>query len=210
MPFKTILFDLDGVLVDACEWHYEALNIALEEILSIKISRYQHKNMFNGLPTRKKLQILGLKPELIETINTRKQEITSKIIDEKCVPDKKHLQLLSRLADEGFKIGCVSNSIRSSIVRMLEATDQLYYMDFIVSNESVLQNKPFPDCYNFAMNRLGSDPGHTIIVEDSDVGLKSAYASDAKYVWKVNDATEVNIKNYERFLKDENIDPDGW
>ena len=55
---KAILFDMDGVLVDAREWHYEALNRALE-IFGMKISLDNHLSTFDGLPTRRKLQILG-------------------------------------------------------------------------------------------------------------------------------------------------------
>ena len=39
---KAILFDLDGVLVDACDWHYLALNRALDEVVGFTISREDH------------------------------------------------------------------------------------------------------------------------------------------------------------------------
>ena len=55
---KAILYDLDGVLVDATEWHYESLNEALKEISGFEISRLEHIQTFNGLPTMKKLEIL--------------------------------------------------------------------------------------------------------------------------------------------------------
>jgi len=53
-----VIFDLDGVLVDACEWHRIALNEALEEICGYKISLEDHYKIYNGIPTRKKLEIL--------------------------------------------------------------------------------------------------------------------------------------------------------
>ena len=49
---KAILYDLDGVLVDATEWHYESLNEALKEISGFEISRLEHIQTFNGLPTQ--------------------------------------------------------------------------------------------------------------------------------------------------------------
>ena len=52
---SVVLFDLDGVLVDATEWHYEALNRALR-LFGFDISRYEHLSAYNGLPTRKKLR----------------------------------------------------------------------------------------------------------------------------------------------------------
>jgi len=43
MIIKAILFDLDGVLVDACDWHYYSLNRALEEVVGFSIDRKDHK-----------------------------------------------------------------------------------------------------------------------------------------------------------------------
>ena len=55
---KAILYDLDGVLVDATEWHYESLNAALKEVCGFIINRDEHVSTFNGIPTIKKLEIL--------------------------------------------------------------------------------------------------------------------------------------------------------
>ena len=54
---KAILYDLDGVLVDATEWHYESLNESLYEVAGFRLSRQEHLSSFNGLPTKKKLEI---------------------------------------------------------------------------------------------------------------------------------------------------------
>ena len=55
---KAVLFDMDGVLIDAKDWHYEALNRALE-LFGYTISRESHLSTFDGLPTRRKLEILS-------------------------------------------------------------------------------------------------------------------------------------------------------
>lgn len=57
---KAVIFDMDGVLIDAKDWHYEALNQALE-LFGYKISRYDHLVTFDGLPTKKNLKCLQLK-----------------------------------------------------------------------------------------------------------------------------------------------------
>ena len=57
---KLIIFDLDGVLVDARELHYEAMNRALAEIdEEYIIGRDEHLSSYDGLPTRKKLEMLS-------------------------------------------------------------------------------------------------------------------------------------------------------
>lgn len=81
---------MDGVLVAAKDWHYEALSQALIEFGHAPISRVVHLTTFDGLPTRKKLHMLNISEERIEQINTRKQEITQQIIEEKSKPDIGH------------------------------------------------------------------------------------------------------------------------
>ena len=55
---KAVLFDMDGVLIDAKDWHYEALNKALK-LFGIEINRYDHLTTFDGLPTKVKLDLLS-------------------------------------------------------------------------------------------------------------------------------------------------------
>lgn len=52
MVVKAIIFDMDGVLIDAKDWHYEALNRALR-LFGFEISRYDHLTTYDGLPTKK-------------------------------------------------------------------------------------------------------------------------------------------------------------
>ena len=76
---KYILFDMDGVLIDAKDWHYEALNQALQ-IFGKQISRYDHLTTFDGKPTKDKLNMLSevgeIPKELHPIINKMKQKIT--------------------------------------------------------------------------------------------------------------------------------------
>ena len=58
---KLVIFDLDGVLVDACEWHRLALNEALKDVVGYEISLDDHYREYNGTPTKVKLQKLESK-----------------------------------------------------------------------------------------------------------------------------------------------------
>ena len=77
MKIKAVLFDMDGVLIDAKEWHYEALNKALN-LFGYNIERYEHLTSFDGLPTSVKLEKLtvekGLPRSLHKFINEMKQK----------------------------------------------------------------------------------------------------------------------------------------
>ena len=123
---KLVVFDLDGVLVEARNIHYHAFNRALATIdKKYIIEREEHLSMYDGLPTRKKLEILtkekGLPEDTYTEIWQRKQECTADIIKETVnIEDHKTIaKALQILKAEGYTIYCASNSIRHSVKLML-------------------------------------------------------------------------------------------
>ena len=210
MNTQAVLFDLDGVLVDACDWHYLSLNRALEEVVGFSISREDHITTYNGLPTKVKLKILGLNEEQSEKIWQLKQDYTFDTIKNNGTVHEEKLELLEHLKNQAIKIACVTNSIQMTTFEMLKTTGQFHYFNMIVTNEDVENNKPYPDCYNLAVNNLDIKPSKCIIVEDSPLGLQSAQSSVVpnSNIWNVENSTEVTLKNFRRFIN-ENIDTYG-
>ena len=147
---KAILFDMDGVLIDAKEWHYEALNQSLG-LFGYTITRSEHLSMYDGLSTRQKLEKLtiekGLPKELHDFINEMKQKYTVRMIYENCRPRFNHEYALSKLKSEGYKIAVCSNSIRMTIKMMMEYARLDSYLDCIISNQDVKKPKPDPEVY---------------------------------------------------------------
>jgi hypothetical protein len=199
---EAILFDLDGVLVDACDWHYEALNQALEDFNYSIIAKEDHLKQFNGLPTRIKLQMLGVDEKLALKINKLKQKYTIKIIKNNSNIMLEKIELHEYLKKCGYKIGCVTNSIKETAVEMLKSTGQLDYIDILVTNEDIVNNKPNPECYNFAINKLNVNPKNTLCVEDSDIGLRAAFLSKASNVLPVKNTNDVTLSYIKAIIED--------
>ena len=174
---RAILFDLDGVLVDATEWHYEALNRALA-LFGFTISRYEHLSSYNGLPTRKKLEMLsvekGLPVALHGLINKVKQVYTREEILTKCRPTFEKEYLLSRLERDGYRLALCSNAIRDSVELMIRQSGLYDYFEFFISNQDVTRPKPDPEIYQNAIARLGYSPEEIVIVEDAPHGVEAA------------------------------------
>lgn len=200
---QAVLFDLDGVLVDACEWHYEALNQALVDSGYPPIGRDDHISTYNGLPTRVKLQMLGVPEKKLGFVEAQKQMITLDIIKRNATIMPEKVEMHEYLKSMGIKIACVTNSIALTARTMLESTGQMKYMDALVSNEMVERNKPYPDCYNRAIGTLGVDPARCICVEDSPKGIQAAMESMAGHLWVVTDTTKVTKDNYIKFMERE-------
>ncbi len=190
---KAVIFDMDGVLIEAKDWHYEALNRALR-LFGLEISRYEHLTTFDGLPTKRKLQMLSaqgnLPSELHEFLNDMKQRYTMEIVNTQCKPRFNHEYALSKLKARGYRLAVCSNSVRDTIDTMMRKAALFGYLEFFVSNQDVSKPKPDPEMYNVAIARMGLRPDECLIVEDNENGIKAARASGA-HVMEVTDVDDV-------------------
>jgi HAD superfamily hydrolase (TIGR01493 family) len=200
---KAVIFDMDGVLIEAKDWHYEALNKALQ-LFGMEISRYDHLVTYDGLPTKKKLEMLsserGLPKELHTFINNMKQQYTMEIVYSNCKPTFHHEFALSKLKNAGYKMAVCSNSIRNTIEIMMQKSSLEHNFEFYVSNQDVKNGKPDPEMYNKAIEKLGLNPKECMIIEDNENGIKAAKASGA-WVMEVDVVEDVNIQNIEQHIK---------
>ena len=203
---QCLLFDLDGVLVDACEIHRVSLNKALKEISNTEITSEEHNaelNPLNGLPTKKKLEVLlsqnRIKEKDLKNIFNLKQQYTIEEIKNTLKYDQVKIDLHRHNRWNGLKSACVTNSIVKTATLMLECTGQLDYMELIMSNEAVRFPKPHAEGYIKAMIKLGFFPEECVIVEDSPNGLLAARATGA-HIWQVSGPEEVNYDNFQQFM----------
>ncbi|AXF84952.1 Phosphorylated carbohydrates phosphatase [Ephemeroptericola cinctiostellae] len=200
---KAVLFDMDGVLIEAKDWHYEALNNALQ-LFGMEISRYDHLITYDGLPTKKKLEMLtmerGLPIGLHNFINDMKQQYTMEIVYAQCKPRFYHEYALSKLQTEGYRMAVCSNSILNTIEIMMQKASLDKYLDFYVSNQDVTHGKPNPEMYNKAIAKMGLTPSECMIVEDNENGIKAARASGA-HVMIVNAVEDVNYDNIQHHIR---------
>ena len=200
---KLVIFDLDGVLVDARELHYEALNKALGSIDDkYVIQRDEHLSTYDGLSTTKKLKMLtenkGLPVELHDSVWKLKQEMTVKIIDGFSIDDRIQ-SILRSLKSEGYTIACATNSIRETAKLQLIRRGFFEYIDFMYSNQDVKISKPSTEMYLKCMIKAEVNPNETVIVEDSHIGRKAALSSGA-YLCAVEDCADVSYDKVKRAI----------
>ena len=205
---KLIIFDLDGVLVEAKQIHYDTLNQALKEIdEKYIITETEHLSIYDGLKTTQKLDLLtknkGLHPDYYDEIWYRKQHLTIEAISQ-LQPDKRLISVFKELSNRGHKLACASNSIRRSVLVMLAKIGIIEYMDLILSNEDVKNSKPHPEMYWKGMSMMGCLPEETLIVEDSPHGLLAASRSKS-HILRVKNPKEVTITNIENKIKEINM-----
>ena len=195
---RLIIFDLDGVLVEAKNIHYDALNLAIEKYdKNCVIDWNEHLSKYDGLKTQQKLEMLtknkGLSTEFHKLIWDEKQKTTLKLLSD-LKKDTQLIELFSTLYDKGYKIACCSNSIRKTVLTVLSKLGIIEYFDFIVSNEDVSNSKPHPEMYWKCISKMGVLPEQTLIVEDSPYGLLAASRTNS-HILRVANPSDVNVKN---------------
>lgn len=201
MSIKAILFDLDGVIIDAKKIHFNALNDAIKIFDSNCIISYEeHLQKYDGLKTDQKLKILtknkNLSESLYKDIWNKKQELTIKYLND-LIPNKEFIKTLDKLKQENFKIGCCSNSIKDTIFFSLKKMNIIKYFDLIISNQDVKNAKPNSEIYLKAIIEFGINPKETLVVEDSPHGLQAAYLANTN-ILRVESPDDVSydlIKN---------------
>jgi HAD superfamily hydrolase (TIGR01509 family) len=192
---KLIIFDLDGVLVEAKNLHFEALNKALGK--EYAISWKEHLSRYDGLKTNQKLEMLtkekGLPVELHSQVWEDKQKYT--LGELRALKPNQTLQsVMSALVEDGFKLAVCSNSIRKTVLTVLSKLGIIEYMDLIISNEDVKNSKPHPEMYWKAISMMSCLPEETLIVEDSPYGLLAASRSKS-HILRVKNPKEVTYTN---------------
>jgi HAD superfamily hydrolase (TIGR01509 family) len=202
---KLIIFDLDGVLVEAKQIHYDTLNQALKEIGDqYIITEAEHLSTYDGLKTNQKLDMLtkskGLPIEVHPQVWYRKQQLTIDAISQLKI-DERLVSIFKELRDRGYQLACASNSIRRSVLVMLSKIGIIEYMDLIISNEDVKNSKPHPEMYWKTMSMMGVLPEETLIVEDSPHGLLAASRSRAN-VLRVDSPKDLVISKIIRKLEE--------
>jgi len=198
---KAIIFDLDGVLIDATEWHYEALNRALG-VFGYEIKIEDHLKIYNGLPTNEKLKIMteknGLPLGLHSMIKDLKRKYTDEIVNQKCRPNHHKQLLLLHLKNKGYKLACCSNAQKYSVLNMLKMSQIEHFFEHIIGNDEGFRPKPHPDIYIAAFSELNVHPEEALIIEDAPHGIEAAKNTGAQVI-AVRGFEDVTISLFENF-----------
>jgi HAD superfamily hydrolase (TIGR01509 family) len=200
---KLVIFDLDGVLVEAKTIHFDALNEALGPKYAIEWN--EHLSKYDGLKTNQKLEMLtkekGLPTELYKQVWDEKQRLTLKKLSD-LKPSTQLQVCMSSLVSQGYKIACCSNSIRKTVLTVLSKLGIIEYFDLILSNEDVKNSKPHPEIYWKAISMISCLPEETLIVEDSPFGLLAASRSKS-HVMRVESPKDITYNNIYKHLNNQ-------
>lgn len=198
MTIDTILFDLDGTIVNTNELIIASFLHVMEK----------HHPEVSPYPREKIIPFMGLTLEQQLREFTGVEDVALYVKDYRAYNTEHHdalvqeiphvNEVLTRLKEEGIKLGVVTTKMRPSTYRVLELFGIMKFMDILVTLDDVEHPKPHPEPVLTALSRLGSEPARTLMVGDSPADLQSARAAgvqSAGVAWSLKGAEK--LKTYE-------------
>lgn len=173
---QAVIFDLDGVITDTSEFHYQGWQrLANEEGLPFDRAKNE---MLRGISRRESLQLLldgrAVSDEQFQAMMDRKNcyylELIRTITPDHLLPGVANL--LDDLRAAGIKVALGSSS--KNAPEVLQRLGIAHYMDAIADGNSVTQSKPAPDVFLYAAKQLDVAPEHCLVVEDAASGIEAA------------------------------------
>lgn len=178
---KTVIFDMDGVLVDSEYTFLETKTDMLKTAGFPKDVSYQYQFMgttFEVMWTIMKEE-LGLPESISFYINDMNERREVMIARDGIRAIKGAQDLVKRLFEAGFKLAVASSSPKHEIVRAMTELGLVNYFEVLVSGEEVAHSKPAPDVFLAAAERLGVSAQDAIIIEDTKNGSLAARRAGA-------------------------------
>lgn len=200
---KSIIFDLDGVLVDTKNIHFNALNKAFSKCnIDYKISLEDHSKIYDGLPTLEKLNILSkkkiIKKKDFKCVIKFKNYFTNKEISN--IKYDKKIYKIFEFYSKKYKIAIASNAIRKTLDKCIKILKIKKFISFSISNNEVSKAKPHPEIYLRCFINLGLKPSENLILEDSHFGRVAALDSGANLL-PIKELSSLSKSRIDFFIK---------
>ncbi|MEU3772565.1 HAD family phosphatase [Streptomyces sp. NPDC032472] len=175
----SVIFDLDGTLVDSEPNYYESGRRTLERHGVPDFTWEQHSR-FIGIGTLETLEILkdryGI-PAPVEQLLAEQNAAYLELARGGTEAFPQMRKFVERLHAEGVPMAVASGSSREAIDAVLAGTGLDALLTTAVSAEEVAHGKPAPDVFLEAARRLGVRPADCVVVEDAAPGVRAAHAA---------------------------------
>jgi HAD superfamily hydrolase (TIGR01509 family) len=176
-----ILFDNDGVLVDTEHWYFTASAEVLDTMGFTLTPECYRDIMIHGQSAFLIAEEAGVPISETDKWRARRNELYQHYLrtEEITIPGVR--EVLAELSGR-YRMGIVTSALRCDFELIHAARGITDYMEFVLCSGEYPRAKPYPDPYLLGLERLGGEKHETIIVEDSERGLRSAVSAGIECV----------------------------
>lgn len=184
LSVRAVVFDLDGVLVDS-----EAVNVrsafeAFEEagfpLRDEDARQIVGRHPVDYVPVLARR--FGLSEDEQRQLRGRQNEIYHRVWRDEARLTDGAAEVLADLDERGFPIALATSAGRKHALHCLERFRLREFFDVVLSKDDVSRRKPDPEIYLASARRLDLAPSATVVVEDSEFGVRAAIAAGARCV----------------------------
>lgn len=184
----TILFDLDGTLINSEKKFFESFRDVIKADYNYLITYKEYEdnelkqnaNLIKKLKEEKVIDFSEPDASIMQKVYLKYEQKFVELLDEDEVAI--NFELLKQLKDKGLNLALVSTSRRKFINLLLNKLKLETLFDVIVSREDVEKLKPAPDAYEMALNILNVSRDNCIAFEDSKRGIVSSKSANIKTI----------------------------
>lgn len=192
---KGLIFDMDGVLIDAMPFHAEAVRLAIMEETQHDINK-KIVYLLEGLPGSKLVKEIfkrqkideNIDDSVAEKINKRKKEIFKEIQNSKAIDGVR--ELVNDLKSCGCIKAVVSGSSKEEIEAILNENIGSNNFDLVISSDDLkeVQGKPDPAPFQTALQKMKLKPSEALVVENSPLGVEAAKEAGIPFIVTLNNS----------------------
>lgn len=177
---QALFFDFDGTLVNSEPLHCQMWQQVLAEY-GVELTEQQYKTHYAGVPTALNAEDMVTRftlPVAHSVLSAAKKALTRTVVAEQGFPLMPGArEILAHFAANNLTLAIVTGAALNNVEETLRAHAMGHYFSLIVSGEDIRRNKPAPDCYLLAMEKMGITPQQCLALEDTEAGVKAAAAA---------------------------------
>lgn len=178
MPTQATIFDLDGVLVDSYDAHYESW-LLLGRERGFTMTPEQFVQTF-GRTSREVIgdcwPHLATSAEAVRELDERKEALYRDILRQEFPAMDGARELIDALAEAGFALAVGSSGPPPNVELTLRQLGRQGKFQAVVTGADVQFGKPNPQVFQIAAERLGVPPSECLVIEDAPAGVEAAHA----------------------------------